>query len=139
MTTQSFLILSVGILGASLSSAEQKPEPPKLDLAFDLHLDLGKPMDIGKIGPAGMRRVAPVLGTANEAVLQLLEDPLHDARHTRQDKDIADLEPRGTRDRVGEKRGALGNHRHPQARLIQMTGRVMGFEQPLRLGMHDQR
>jgi hypothetical protein len=63
-TVRSLLILSAGILGASVSSvyAEQKPEPPRLDLAFDLHLELGKPMDIGKIGPAGMRRVAPVLG-----------------------------------------------------------------------------
>ena len=41
---------------------QSKPAAPKLDLVFDLHLDLGKPTDVGQIGPAGARRVAPVLG-----------------------------------------------------------------------------
>ena len=61
---RSFLVLSVGIWGAGAGSVygQQKPEPPKLDLAFDLHLELGKATDVGQIGPAGMRRVVPVMG-----------------------------------------------------------------------------
>ncbi len=42
--------------------AQSKPAPPKLDLVFNLHLELGKPTDVGKIGPAGSRRVVPVAG-----------------------------------------------------------------------------
>jgi hypothetical protein len=49
-------------LGAGVLAGQSKPAPPKLDLVFDLHLDLGKPTDVGQIGPAGARRVAPVLG-----------------------------------------------------------------------------
>ena len=79
------------------------------------------------------------LVAADEAVFQLLEDPLHDARHAGQNKDIADLEAGRARDRVGQQRRALGHHRHAQPRLVEMARRVMGFEQPLRLGMHDQR
>ena len=41
---------------------ESKPTPLKLDPAFDLHLELGKPIDVGQIGPAGARRVVSVLG-----------------------------------------------------------------------------
>ena len=37
-------------------------KPPKLDLAFELHLELGKPTDVGQIGPAGSRRIVPVAG-----------------------------------------------------------------------------
>jgi hypothetical protein len=61
--SRSFLALA-GMVWAFTGSllAEQKPEAPKLDLAFDLYLDIGKPMDVGKISTAGMRRVAPVLG-----------------------------------------------------------------------------
>src|SRR5258705_11881816 len=39
--------------------SQSKPAPPKLDLVFNLHLELGKPTDVGKIGPAGSRRVVP--------------------------------------------------------------------------------
>jgi len=49
-------------LSAGLLLAESNPVPPKLDLVFNLHLELGKPTDVGKIGPAGNRRVVPVLG-----------------------------------------------------------------------------
>ena len=56
-----FLVLSAGLLGAG-SVYAQKAESPKLDFAFDLHLSVGKPIDIGKVGPVNMRRVVPVLG-----------------------------------------------------------------------------
>src|SRR6202171_2713753 len=55
-------LLATLCLGAGLLPAQSKPAPPKLDLVFDLHLDLGKPTDVGQIGPAGARRVVPVLG-----------------------------------------------------------------------------
>jgi len=61
---RSFLLLAAGLAWVANGSllGEQKPEAPKLDLAFDLHLDIGKPMDVGNIGTAGLRRVAPVMG-----------------------------------------------------------------------------
>ncbi|MBZ5609704.1 MAG: DUF3237 domain-containing protein [Acidobacteriia bacterium] len=34
----------------------------ELEHAFDLHLQLGKPTDVGKIGPIGSRRLTPVIG-----------------------------------------------------------------------------
>jgi hypothetical protein len=49
-------------LGAGLLPGESKPAAPKLDLVFNLHLELGKPTDVGQIGPAGSRRVVPVAG-----------------------------------------------------------------------------
>ena len=58
-----FLVLSAGLMGLGAGSVyAQKAEPPKLDFAFDLHLSVGKPIDIGKVGPVNMRRVVPVLG-----------------------------------------------------------------------------
>lgn len=54
------LLLGIAGLCAALMCAQ--PAPPRLDLAFDLHLDLGKPIDVGKIGSIGNRRVAPVQG-----------------------------------------------------------------------------
>jgi Protein of unknown function (DUF3237) len=60
---RSFLAFSVGILGAGAGRVYgEKPEPPKLEHAFDLHLELGKATDVGKAGPAGLRRVVPVMG-----------------------------------------------------------------------------
>lgn len=44
------------------SMAQSKLGPPKLDAVFDLHLQLGKPTDVGTVGPAGMRRIVPVTG-----------------------------------------------------------------------------
>jgi hypothetical protein len=55
-------VLSVLCLCAGLLPAESNPAAPKLDLVFDLHLELGKPTDVGQIGPAGSRRVVPVAG-----------------------------------------------------------------------------
>jgi hypothetical protein len=49
-------------LSAGLLLSQSKPAPPKLDLAFDLHLELAKPLDVGQIGPAGSRRIVQVLG-----------------------------------------------------------------------------
>jgi hypothetical protein len=45
-----------------LLAAENKVAAPKLEHAFDLHLQLGKGIDVGVIGPAGSRRVASVTG-----------------------------------------------------------------------------
>src|ERR1700686_4702396 len=50
------------LLCAGLLHGESKPAAPKLDLVFDLHLELGKPTDVGQIGPAGSRRIVPVAG-----------------------------------------------------------------------------
>ena len=47
---------------ASLLLAQSKPAAPKLEHVFDLHLQLGKPTDVGKVGPSGSRRVVPVNG-----------------------------------------------------------------------------
>ncbi len=55
------LSASVLLLAASLA-AQSKPPSPQLDAVFDLHLQLGKPTDIGSVGPAGMRRIVPVAG-----------------------------------------------------------------------------
>jgi uncharacterized protein DUF3237 len=50
------------LLSASLMMGQAKPAAPKLEHVFDLHLQLGKPTDVGKVGPAGNRRVVPVNG-----------------------------------------------------------------------------
>jgi hypothetical protein len=55
-------VLSVLCLCTGLLPGELKPAAPKLDLVFNLHLELGKPTDVGQIGPAGSRRVVPVAG-----------------------------------------------------------------------------
>jgi hypothetical protein len=48
---------------AGLLLAESNPvAPPKLEPAFDLHLQLGKPSDVGQTTSAGLRRVVPVAG-----------------------------------------------------------------------------
>jgi len=45
-----------------MTFAQYKSEPPEVELVFSLHVDLGKPIDVGKVGPVGNRRVASVLG-----------------------------------------------------------------------------
>lgn len=50
------------LLSASLVLAQSKPAAPKLEHVFDLHLQLGKATDVGKVSPAGNRRVVPVNG-----------------------------------------------------------------------------
>jgi hypothetical protein len=57
-----FAIFGMWFVVASMLATESKMPSPKLDHVFDLHLQLGKPADIGQIGPAGSRRVAIVLG-----------------------------------------------------------------------------
>jgi Protein of unknown function (DUF3237) len=37
------------------------PSPPKLSLAFELHVQVGPPMELG-LGPKGLRRIIPILG-----------------------------------------------------------------------------
>lgn len=54
--------VSVLCVCAGMMPAESKPAAPKLDLVFNLHLELGKPTDVGQTGPAGMRRIVPVAG-----------------------------------------------------------------------------
>jgi hypothetical protein len=57
---------SFAAAGALLCAAplfgQSKLPPPKLDPAFNLHLALGKPSDVGNASAAGMRRVVPVTG-----------------------------------------------------------------------------
>ena len=55
----------LGVLGALLH-AQSKPVLPRLEPAFNLHLELGKPTDVGKTGPLGLRRLVPVLGGSLE-------------------------------------------------------------------------
>jgi len=64
MTTFAALprILLACCLCTSLLPGQSKTAPPTLDPVFDLHLQLGKPTDVGQIGPAGARRIVPVAG-----------------------------------------------------------------------------
>lgn len=55
-------VAAASALLAAPSIAQSKMGPPKLDAVFDLHLQLGKPTDVGTVGPAGMRRIVPVAG-----------------------------------------------------------------------------
>jgi uncharacterized protein DUF3237 len=55
-------VFSVLCLCAGLLPAESKPVAARLEPVFNLHLQLGKPTDVGQIGPAGNRRVVPVAG-----------------------------------------------------------------------------
>ena len=57
-----YLTITALLLSSGCLSAQSKPVPPKLEHVFDLHLQLGKPTDVGKVGPEGNRRVVPVLG-----------------------------------------------------------------------------
>src|SRR6185295_608292 len=43
------------LVSAGLVLAQSKPAAPQLEHVFDLHLQLGKPTDVGKTGPAGNR------------------------------------------------------------------------------------
>lgn len=49
-------------LSVALLCGQSKPVTAKIEPVFDLHLQLGKPVDVGKIGPAGTRRIVSVLG-----------------------------------------------------------------------------
>lgn len=57
-----YLTITTLLISGCLLTAQSKPAPPKLEHVFDLHLQLGKPTDVGKVGPEGHRRVVPVLG-----------------------------------------------------------------------------
>lgn len=61
---QNRMTIAIGslCLSACLLLAASKPSPPKLEPAFDIHLQVGKPTDVGHTGPAGLRRVVPVAG-----------------------------------------------------------------------------
>lgn len=50
------LLCSAALFGQS------KLPPPKLEPVFNLHLELGKPYDVGNVTSAGLRRVVPVTG-----------------------------------------------------------------------------
>jgi hypothetical protein len=55
-------IVTLCLLTAGVLLGESKPAPPKLDAAFDLHLELSKPIDVGQTGTGSVRRVVSVLG-----------------------------------------------------------------------------
>lgn len=57
----SFVAASVLLCAAPLFG-QSKLQPPKADAVFNLHLELGKPSDVGNVSTAGMRRVVPVTG-----------------------------------------------------------------------------
>jgi hypothetical protein len=63
-----FTVFGMCFVAAGVLAAQSKVPPPKLDLVFDLHLQLAKPTDIGQIGPAGTRRVAVSLGGASKVL-----------------------------------------------------------------------
>src|SRR6266404_3187774 len=70
---------------------------------LDIRITFLQPGEIlcqGAFGEVAADTAAQYLVAADEAVLQLLEDPLHDARHAGQHVDIADLESGSARDRV---------------------------------------
>jgi len=54
---------SVGalLMVASLVGQQSAPAAPKLELAFELHAEVGKPDEVGVV-PGGTRRVIPILG-----------------------------------------------------------------------------
>ena len=49
------------LLPALACCAQSKPAPPKLELAFEMHAELGAPLDMGKFA-TGTRRIVPVTG-----------------------------------------------------------------------------
>lgn len=55
-------LLAAMLVASAATLPAQKLGPPKLDHVFDLHLQLGKPQDVGTVSAAGMRRVAIVNG-----------------------------------------------------------------------------
>lgn len=65
MTT--FLIMltaAVGILAAAApaeQAANAAPVPPRLQLALELHVQLGTPLEIGEVA-RGRRRIVPIIG-----------------------------------------------------------------------------
>jgi outer membrane protein assembly factor BamB len=44
-----------------LSQQAATPAPPKLEFAFELHADVGQPVQVGEV-PGGQRRIVPVSG-----------------------------------------------------------------------------
>lgn len=50
----------------SLLSGQSKPVTLKVEPAFDLHLKLSGPTDVGQTGPAGLRRLVSILGGSLE-------------------------------------------------------------------------
>jgi Protein of unknown function (DUF3237) len=58
------VLAGVCLLASSpLLGWQQQPQPaaPKLELAFELHAEVGKPDEVGAV-PGGTRRVIPILG-----------------------------------------------------------------------------
>jgi Protein of unknown function (DUF3237) len=56
-------VLLLCIMASAAVMVAQQPQPaaPKLELAFELHAEVGKPDEVG-IVPGGTRRVIPILG-----------------------------------------------------------------------------
>lgn len=54
-------ILTVLGCGVALIALQQTPAAPKLEFAFEIHAEVGKPDEVGAV-PGGTRRVIPILG-----------------------------------------------------------------------------
>jgi hypothetical protein len=62
MKSSLFLIgLLVCFAASAVFIGQQQPAAPKLELAFELHAEVGKPDEVGAV-PGGVRRVIPILG-----------------------------------------------------------------------------
>jgi Protein of unknown function (DUF3237) len=55
------LCLCLVASAAMLVAQQTQPAAPKLELAFELHAEVGKPDEVGVV-PGGTRRVVPILG-----------------------------------------------------------------------------
>src|SRR5688572_10385944 len=57
------LVCVLAVLGsaAALTSLQQTPPAPKMEFAFEIHAEVGKPDEVGAV-PGGTRRVIPILG-----------------------------------------------------------------------------
>lgn len=55
------LLLSVAAPGMPASASGQEPSAPGLTFAFEAHVELGPPMELGQV-PQGRRRIIPIVG-----------------------------------------------------------------------------
>ncbi|HEV2198949.1 MAG TPA: DUF3237 domain-containing protein [Bryobacteraceae bacterium] len=62
LTGFAYFVAAGALLSAAPLFGQSKLPPPKVDAVFNLHLELGKPSDVGTVSAAGMRRVVPVTG-----------------------------------------------------------------------------
>ena len=55
------LITAVAILAALSSQAQETPEPPGLEFAFEVRAEVANPLVVGEL-PAGTRRIIDIIG-----------------------------------------------------------------------------